>query len=129
MVVLLVGCSTTQSVRLTESHEEIKNVSIVHLSQPASAAQYEKQEVRFTAKFGRVSSGFGIIGMEQYQFTHFLVSWVGEAGKTTLPYVLIPTYEQLLPTLRSGDLVQVEGVPHIVSDIYVFIVVMNLNKL
>jgi len=123
----LIGCRTPQG-RSTQSPDEIKDVSVVLLSQPAWAAQYEKQKVRVTAKFERISSEFGIVGLEHYQFTHFLVSLVSADEKASL-YALIPAYSEILPTIRPGDLVKIEGIPYIGKNDYVYLLVTNLNKL
>lgn len=129
LIILFISCSSTQTVKSSKPSEEIKDISVFQLSAPALAAQYENQIVRFTAKFGQMFPGFGIGGMEKYQKTHVLVSLLSDDGKTMLPYVLIPASEQLLPNLNSGDLLQVEGTPHIAADIYVYLVVLNLKKL
>ncbi|MFQ5753212.1 MAG: hypothetical protein ACE5HI_14565, partial [bacterium] len=104
------------------------------LAKPESVRKYQNHKVTFTAKFGEVSSQFDKPGMERYRITHFLVSLVSEDGKAKLPYVLVPTYNKVLPGLRSGDLIQVEAKPHIASasdedENYVFVVVTEMIKL
>ncbi|NIR47213.1 hypothetical protein GWO43_01840 [candidate division KSB1 bacterium] len=126
---LLLACGTTKNQGSSGNGEEIKNVSVDHLSQPKLVGQYENQKVQFTAKFSKIVSGFDFVGMEQYQTTHFLVSLVSQDGKTSLPHVLVPTYEELLPTLSSNDLIQIEGVPHFTADGSAYIVVQKLEKL
>lgn len=127
--IILTSCSSIQPAKTPKQSEEIQDISAFQLSQPALAAQYENQKVRLTAKFGQTLPGFGIGGMEKYQKTHVLVTLSSEDGKTMLPYVLIPASEQLLPDLGSGDLIKVVGTPHIASGVYVYLVVMNIEKL
>lgn len=129
IALLLAGCSSAQNHRAMNVAKKIKEVSLAELSQPASAAQYEKQKIRCIARFDRISSGFNTLGIERYQTTHFLVSLVSEDEKAILSHVLIPAYSKILPGLRQGNLVRIEGVPHIVADTYVYVVVTKLTKL
>lgn len=127
------NCSSTKNSSVNQSQEAIQKVSVIDLTKTESVRQYEHKKVIFSAKFVEVSSGFDIPGMEQYKITHFLVSLVSEDGKAKLPYVLVPAYNKVLPSLRSGDILQVEAVPYIASasdeDDYVYVVVTEMTKL
>jgi len=101
---------------------------VVLLSQSAWAAQYENQKVGFTARFERISSEFGRLGLERYHFTHFLVSLVSPDENASL-YVLILAYSEILASLRSHEVVRVEGILHIGKNDTSYVVVTKLTKL
>ena len=126
-VTSLIKCHKPQAIS-TQSPDEIKNVSVVLLSQSAWAAQYENQKVGFTARFERISSEFGRVGLEHYQFTHFLTSLVSPEENATL-YALIPAYSEILASLRPGDLVKVQGILHVGKNDTVYVFVKKLTRL
>ena len=127
--IFFTSCTSTQIIKPSKPSEKINNISIFQISSPALAAQYENQIVRFKAKFGKMFPGFGIGGMEKYQKTHVPVSLTSDDGEIKLFNVLIPASEQLLPNLKSGDLLEIEGIPHNEKGIYVYFVVLHLKKL
>lgn len=131
--VISLNCSSSKNGSINPKREAIRKVSIVELTNPAFVKKYENQTVTFTAKFGQISFGFDVAGIGQYRMTHHLISIVSEDGQTKMPYVLVPAYNKVLPSLRAGDLLQVEAEPHIAStsdeDDYVYLLVTEMIKL
>ena len=121
----LSGCATVAARPMNYT-----DVQAMQVSNPVMARQVEGRGVRFTALFGAVMPGFGIQGMSQYEDTHAMAAFGSSDGGVTLPYVLIPLADPVLPTLRRGDSVEIEGVPEVdASGVYARVVVFGMRRL
>lgn len=104
-----------------------QNVSLSELANPVSVARFENKAVRFIAKFEGISSRWDTPEIEQYKYTHYLASLVSEDGNYRLAKVVMPVDEKI-PLLGTGDLIEVVGIPHVVSQTYFYVVVLAVTK-
>ena len=102
---ILLSCSSSLH-QSDNSKESAPLVPISYLTDLEFVKQYENKRVLFVARFERILFDAKIADIEQYRFTHFLVSLTSADRKINLPNVLIPAINSLLPTLRSGELLE-----------------------
>lgn len=127
-LVNIMNCgSTNKKNQLSQQILAAQNVSIDELANPVSVARFENSPVRFTAKFGGVSSRWDTPEIDQYKYTHYLASLVSEDGNYRIAKVVIPVDERI-PLLSTGDLIEVIGIPHLVSETYFYLVVLEVTK-
>ena len=124
----LLSCSPS-SHRTDSSDSTPLLVPISYVTDLEFVRKYENKAVLFVARFERILFDAKFSDIENYRFTHFMVSLTSEDRKTSLPNVLIPANNPLLSLLKSGDLVQVKGVLHLRLDEYIYLVVTELRKL
>jgi len=124
----LLSCSPS-SHRTDSSDSTPLLVPISYVTDLEFVRKYENKAVLFVARFERLLLDAQFAGIEKHRFTDFLVSLESENRKTSLPNVLIPANNLLLPSLKSGDLVQVKGVLHLRLDEYIYLVVTELRRL
>lgn len=111
------------------SEESTPLVPISYLTDLEFAKQYENRKVLFIARFERILFDAKFADIENYRFTHFLVSLTSADRKISLPIVLISAINPLLPTLRSGELVLVKGILRLRLNEFIYLVVTELRKL
>ncbi|MFQ5753210.1 MAG: hypothetical protein ACE5HI_14555 [bacterium] len=128
IVVNFTNCgSTKQNNQLSQTIITAHKVSLSELANPVSVARFENSPVRFTAKFGGVSSRWDTPEIDQYRYTHYLASLVSEDGNYRIAKVVVPVNERV-PLLSTGDLIEVIGIPHLVSETYFYLVVLEVTK-
>jgi len=125
---ILLSCSSSLH-QSDNSEESAPLVPISYLTDLEFAKQYENRKVLFIARFERILFDAKFADIEKYRFTHFLVSLTSADSKISLPNVLISTSNPLLPTLRSGELVQIKGILHLRLNEFIYLVVTELRKL
>ena len=125
---ILLSCGS--SLHQSDNSEESRPlVPISYLTDLEFAKQHENRKVLFIARFERILFDAKFADIENYRFTHFLVSLTSADRKISLPNVLISTINPLLPTLRSGELVQVKGILRLRLNEFIYLVVTELRKL
>ena len=125
---ILISCSSSLH-QSDNSEESTPLVPISYLTDLEFAKQYENRKVLFIARFERILFDAKFADIENYRFTHFLVSLTSADRKISLPIVLISAINPLLPTLRSGELVLVKGILRLRLNEFIYLVVTELRKL
>ncbi len=124
VIILAPGCGAQRKL---ESQREILTNSANELSHGLASAV--GLQVAFRAQYGNISSRLNEPELRAYRNTHFSVSLHTERQEQVTAAVLVPAYDQILPSLRPGDQVLVEGTPHLTSDGRVFVLVTKLSRL
>jgi len=125
---ILISCSSSLH-QSDNSEESTPLVPISYLTDLEFAKQYENRKVLFIARFERILFDAKFADIENYRFTHFLVSLTSADRKISLPIVLISAINPLLPTLRGGELVLVKGILRLRLNEFIYLVVTELRKL
>lgn len=120
------GCGTTRSV---ESTNGIVELSASELSVPAlkEKAGLDKR-VRFIGRFDRIRNGSDVPELRDFNKTHYLITLTDAKGASIPLYVLVPAYNTLLPSLRKGDPIKVEGKLQTTADDEVYMLVTDLAR-
>jgi hypothetical protein len=126
LLVVLTGCFTRADSELDLSAEQ--RVSFIELANPASFSRYDNKLVRFITRFTGISSRWDNREIEQYMYTHYLASLESDNGKYKLEKVIMSVDEKV-PLLKPGDLIEVVGLPHVVTQSYSCMLVENVTKL
>ena len=127
LIILFLSFGPEAQAGKSKTYVDVKPMQV---SNPAMAKAFLKKDVRFQATFQQVMPGWGIGGLEKYHKSHVMVSMYDKDSNVTLPYVLVPADDPVLPTLKKDDLVTVMGKPKSIMDIYVAIIVdkLEVNK-
>ncbi len=126
LFLVLNGCGSSKSL---ETNNDVVEISALNSDHELTQAIQLDKKVVFTAKFQRVRNGVTTPGLSDYSKTHYLISVTDMQGAAVSLQVFVPANNTVLASLRQGEMIKIEGVPHTTDDNTPYIIATNLTPL